>query len=215
MYRICFIICSLFFLCGCEALFPGKGTPTRVTADELQPGVIVPQLRTGVKVRISVLASGEPVMPEVVMEVSASGDIVLPYIDRVPCAGMRIETFQEELTKRFKEYYLEPLVQVYYMPMSEGGSSPYGSVLVTGCVGREGVVNIPQTCDLTVMQALQLAGGMGQWANANDVRLTRNLADGTRQQVTIDTERIGKRGATDQNILLMPGDVLYVPESNW
>jgi polysaccharide export outer membrane protein len=99
--------------------------------------------------------------------------------------------------------------------MSEGGSSPYGSVLVTGCVGREGVVDIPQTCDLTVMQALQLAGGMGQWANINGVRLTRNLADGTRQQVTIDTEHIGRRGATDQNIVLMPGDVLYVPESNW
>jgi protein involved in polysaccharide export with SLBB domain len=77
------------------------------------------------------------------------------------------------------------------------------------------MVDIPQTCDLTVMQALQLAGGMGMWANINGVLLTRKLADGTRQQVSIDTERIGRRGATDQDILLMPGDVLHVPESNW
>ena len=213
MHRLGLIILALLMFCGCE--FSSADAPMRVTADQLQPGVIVPQLRTGVKVRISVLASGEPVMKEEVMEVSAGGDIVLPYIDRVACAGMTIETFQDELTKRYREYYIEPLVSVYYVPMSEGGSSPYGSVLVTGCVGREGVVDIPQTCDLTVMQALQMAGGMGQWANINSVRLTRNLADGTRQQVTIDTERIGRRGATDQNILLMPGDVLYVPESNW
>ena len=214
MHRFCLIVFCFALFCGCES-FSSADRPMRVTADQLQPGVIVPQLRTGVKVRISVLASGEPVMKEEILEVSAGGDIVLPYIDRVPCAGMTIEAFQEELTKRYREFYLEPLVSAYYVPMSEGGSSPYGSVLVTGCVGREGVVDIPQTCDLTVMQALQIAGGMGQWADVNGVCLTRNLADGTRQQVTIDTERIGRRGATDQNILLMPGDVLYVPESNW
>lgn len=214
MHRICLFLIGIALLCGCETFMASDG-PTRVAADQLQPGVIVPQLRTGVKVRISILASGEPVMKEEVMEVSAGGDMVLPYIDRVQCAGMTIEAFQDELTKRYREFYVDPLVSVYYVPMSEGGSSPYGSVLVTGCVGREGVVDIPQTCDLTVMQALQIAGGMGQWANINGVRLTRNLADGTRQQVTIDTEYIGRRGATDQNIVLMPGDVLYVPESNW
>jgi polysaccharide export outer membrane protein len=214
MHRFCLIILALMMFCGCES-FSSAGDPTRVAAEQLQPGVIVPQLRTGVKVRISVLASGEPVMEEVIMEVSASGDIVLPYIDRVACAGMTIKAFQDELTKRYREFYVEPLVSAYYVPMSEGGSSPYGRVLVTGCVGREGMVDIPQTCDLTVMQALQLAGGMGMWANINGVLLTRKLADGTRQQVSIDTERIGRRGATDQDILLMPGDVLHVPESNW
>ena len=202
---------SLLALCGC---FGGSGV-TEVATDELKPGVIVPQLRVGVKVRVSVSASGEPVMNEEVKEVSSAGYIVLPYINAVKCVGMTIEQFQEELTRRYKEFYVEPLVATYYVPMSEGGSSPYGSVLVTGCVGQEGIVNIPQTCDLTVMQALQLAGGMGQWADKNAVRLTRNMADGSKQQVSIDTERIGARGATEQNIVLMPGDVLYVPESNW
>lgn len=202
---------GVLMLCGCF----GGGGVTKVAADELKPGIIVPQLRVGVKVRVSVSASGEPVLNEEVKEVSASGDIVLPYVNAVRCAGMTIEAFQAELTKRYKEFYVEPLVSAYYVPMSEGGSSPYGSVLVTGCVGQQGVVNIPQTCDLTVMQALQMAGGMGQWANVNAVRLTRNMADGSKQQVTIDTEGIGTRGATEQNIVLMPGDVLYVPESNW
>ena len=211
MRRIYLLTLGLLVLCGC---FGNRGV-TEVSASELKPGVIVPQLRVGVKVRVSVSASGEPVLNEEVKEVSASGDIVLPYINSVKCAGMTIEQFQEELTKRYREFYVDPLVSAYYVPMSEGGSSPYGSVLVTGCVAQQGVVNIPQTCDLTVMQALQMAGGMGQWANVNGVRLTRNMADGTKQQVTIDTEGIGTRGATEQNIVLMPGDVLYVPASNW
>lgn len=207
------IFVGLFLFCGCE-LFRPDGIEV-VAPGDLQPGIIVPQLRVGVKVRISIVASGEPVMEETVKEVSASGDIVLPYIQRVHCAGMTIEAFQEELTKRYAEFYREPLVSAYYVPVSEGGSSPYGSVLVTGCVGHQGVVSIPPTCDLTVMQALQLAGGMGQWANVNAVCVTRSLANGTKQQTLIDTERIGRRGASELNIRLMPGDVLDVPESSF
>lgn len=206
------IVLGLLFSLGCTMVPEGTDI---VEAHDLKPGVIVPQLRVGVKVRISVTASGEPVMEEAVKEVSASGDIVLPYIQPISCAGMTIEAFQEELTKRYREFYVDPLVSAYYVPMSEGGSSPYGSVLVTGCVGRQGVVSIPSTRDLTVMQALQEVGGMGQWANVNAVRLTRSFEDGSKQQVIIDTEAIGRRGETKLNILLMPGDVLDVPESNW
>jgi len=211
MRRLSTILVGMMMLAGCIS----DRALTNVELTELKPGAIVPQLRVGVKVRISVSASGQTVLEETVKEVSASGDITLDLINSVKCAGMTIEAFQEELTTRYREFYLEPLVTAYYVPMNEGGSSPYGSVLVTGCVKNEGVVNIPQTCDLTVMQALQKAGGMGQWANKNRVLLTRSLSDGTRQQVTIDTERIGARGATDLNLILMPGDVLHVPESNW
>lgn len=212
MRKLYLIFFGLLFSLGC--VMAPEGTDI-VDAHNLKPGVIVPQLRVGVKVRISVSASGEPVMEETVKEVSASGDIVLPYIKPIQCAGMTIEAFQAELTERYKEFYVDPLVSTYYVPMSEGGSSPYGSVLVTGCVRTQGVVSIPPTCDLTVMQALQLSGGMGEWANVNGIRLTRSFEDGTKQQVIIDTEAIGRRGETRLNILLMPGDVLDVPESNW
>ncbi len=200
-------------LTGCFSFTP-DGTYD-VSVEQLKPGVITPQLRVGVKVRVSLVALGESVFQEEIKEVSASGDLVLPLINSVQCAGMTIEEFQRTITERYKEFYRDPVVSAYYVPMSEGGSSPYGSVLVTGSVGTPGVVNIPQTCDLTVMQALQAAGGLGMWADKGRVRLTRNLADGTKQRLIIDTESIGTHGDTAQNVILMPGDVLYVPESNW
>lgn len=212
MRKLYVIFLGLLFSLGC--VMTPEGTDI-VEAHNLKPGVIVPQLRVGVRVLISITASGEPVMEETVKEVSASGDIMLPYIQSIRCAGMTIEAFQEELTRRYREYYVDPLVSALYVPESEGGSSPYGSVLVTGCVRQQGVVSIPKTCDLTVLHALQAAGGMGEWANRNGVRLTRSFEDGTKQQVVIDTEAIGRRGETELNILLMPGDVLDVPESNW
>ena len=78
MHRFCLIVFCFALFCGCES-FSSADRPMRVTADQLQPGVIVPQLRTGVKVRISVLASGEPVMKEEIMEVSAGGDIATNF----------------------------------------------------------------------------------------------------------------------------------------
>lgn len=214
MRRLLLLLCGMALLSGCEWMFE-SGNVSRVPPEMLEPGVIVPQLRVGVKVRISVSASGEPVFEEVVKEVATNETISLPLVDAVPCKDMTIEAFQDELTKRYAEFYVDPQVTVYYVPMNEGGTSPYGSVLVTGCVGQQGVVSIPPTRDLTVMQALQLAGGMGQWAKRDAVTLTRSLANGTKQQVTIDTDQIGRKGATELNLVLMPGDVLNVPESNW
>ena len=213
MLRTLLMTACLLTFCGC-GLFESDGL-TRVSVAELKPGVIVPQLRPGVKVRISVIASGQPVLEETVKEVSVEGDIVLPYVDAVPCAGMTIEEFRKELRTRYADFYIDPQVSADYVPMSEGGTSPYGSVVVTGCVGQPGIISIPATRDLSLYQAIQQAGGTGQWANRGAVRLTRKLADGSKQQVLIDLDEIGANGASELNVLLMPGDVVDVPESNW
>ncbi len=206
------IILSMFFFCGCE-LFSNDGLQ-EVHLDELGAEELRQQLRVGVKLRVAVSAAGVPVVQEQVLEVSGTGDVVLPYVQSVQCEGMTIEQFREELTKRYAKYYRDPVVTAYYVPLTEGGSSPYGQVLVTGSVGQPGIVPIPPTCDLTLMQAIQMAGGMGMWADATAVRLTREVK-GVKQSVILDTERIGKRGASELNVRLMPGDIINVPESNW
>lgn len=212
MFRF-FVMCciGLCIFCGC-----GPRGLNVVPIQELNATTtkITPKLRVGVKVRISISATGQEVFPETLKEVSSEGTIVLPIVNTVQCEGMTIEQFQEELTKLYAVYYREPLVSAYYVP-EEGGSSPYGEVLVTGCVARPGVVSIPQTCDLSVMHALQAVGGMGQWADATSVRVTRILEEGRKLSVSIDVEEIGQSGATDQNVVLMPGDVVHVPEINW
>ena len=65
------------------------------------------------------------------------------------------------------------------------------------------------------MQALSAAGGAGMWANRSAVTLTRELENGEKQRVVIDLDDIGNDAATELDVVLMPGDVLNVPESNW
>lgn len=211
MFKILMMCMGICMLLGC-----GPKGVNMVPVQELNEAAskITPTLRVGVKVRVSVSATGLEIFPETLKEVSSEGTIVLPYVNTVQCEGMTIEAFQEELTKRYAVFYREPLVAAYYVP-EEGGSSPYGEVLVTGCVARPGVVSIPQTCDLSVMHALQAVGGMGQWADATNVRVTRAMKDGRKLSVAVDVDEIGQSGATDQNVVLMPGDVIHVPEINW
>lgn len=209
----CLALALTMALSGC-AIFDNGGVDVVDLPSELPPSVVRPQLRTGVKVRIAVSASGEPIIDEVLKEVSAQGEVVMPYIGVVQCLGLSIEEFQNKLTEAYKEYYREPTVTAYYVPMAEGGSSPWGSVIVQGSVLRPGVVYIPQTCDLTVTRAIQESGGVKPFANASRVRVTRCLADGTRKGCDIDVDKIGRHGRTDLDVVLMPGDVVYVPESN-
>lgn len=211
------IICaSVLGLTGCMS-DGGIGNPIEVDhPSELHPGVSKPTLRTGVKVRIAVTASGEPIMEETLKEVSAQGEIAMPYIGIIQqCHKMSLEEFQTKLTEEYKKFYVDPIVTAYYVPMTEGGSSPWGTVLVLGAVQAPGQVHIPITCDLTLTRAIQEVGGIGMYADASKVRLTRTGLDKTQQMCTIDTEKIGEQGRVDLDALLMPGDVIFVPNSNW
>ena len=93
--------------------------------------------------------------------------------------------------------------------------SPWGTVRVMGKVGREGPVNIPSTCDLTVTRALQLAGGITTLGNQNKVRITRTLKGGKKCSTEVDVEEIGKRGKVENDHILQAGDVIWVPEIVW
>lgn len=205
----------LFSGCGVvyDFLFPGD--VQRVSVSELKSNVSAPKLRPGLQITVSVSALGQEVFAAQQKEVSAEGDVLLPYVDSVKCEGLTIEQFRQELVKRYSEFYVNPQVSVDYVPVSAGGSSPYGSVLVTGSVAKPGPVSIPPTRDLTVMQALSSAGGATMWADRSAVTLTRELENGERQRVVIDLDDIGNDAAAELNVVLMPGDILHVPESNW
>jgi protein involved in polysaccharide export with SLBB domain len=83
-------------------------------------------------------------------------------------------------------------------------------VFVFGEVNNPGV--IPTRGDLTVIEALALAGGFKQRAVLGDARILRG--DMTRPEViACDIDRILNKGDMSQNIKLRNGDMLYVPKN--
>ena len=173
-----------------------------------------PILRPGLVLRTSVMVGDKQEVPETRTQISDTGDITLPMIGRVSCAGLTLPQFKANLNELYSRYYRNPDVSVSFH-YDERSDSPWGKVLVQGQVKNEGWFNIPPTRNMTVTRAIQLAGGFDRSARKNAVMVTRRLPDGTLQQFRVDLLAIGRRGEIDKDIPLEPGDVVFVPESRY
>ena len=200
------VFCLLAFLpAGC-AFFgaPPAHFPVAVT-DE-------PKIHPGITLKIIVITAGKS--EEHVVTVSQAGEVTLPLINAVKCDGLTLLALQEKLKAVHAQFIQNPQITVQFL-FGEGMLSPWGTVRVMGKVGREGPVNIPPTCDLTVTRALQLAGGVTPLGNQNRVKITRTTRDGRQCSTEVDVEEIGKRGKIENDLVLQGGDVIWVPEIVW
>jgi polysaccharide export outer membrane protein len=100
---------------------------------------------------------------------------------------------------------LEPR-DVIYIP----GGNALRSITVMGEVKRPGPIDLPEDSDMTVLQAIAAAGGLGEWAMPSRIRVLR-IRDGQEQTIKVDVSAI-MSGKLSQDIQLMPGDVIVVPE---
>ena len=205
----CILLCS-----GCiTSLFEGdSSSPADSKAEYVAPGE--PRIVPGLTLRVSVTASGAEAVQESLKEVNLKGEILMPLIGAVKCQGKTLLEVQEAVQSAYKQYYLEPQVSISFAFLENPRlKSPWGTVLVMGEVAAQGPVNMPATLDLTVTRALMLAGNATPMADKSRVRVTRRQSDGSLTRFIVDIEKIGKEGRSDLDIVLKPGDVIWVPES--
>jgi polysaccharide export outer membrane protein len=199
--------------CGCWTWkSPDKNEGFDEQAQYVEEGE--PTIKPGLNLRISVTASGAEAVQESVKEVNANGEILMPLINAVKCEGLTVVALQEKIKDAYKNYFIDPQVTVSFIFLENAGmKSPWGSVLVMGEVARPGPVNMPSTRDLNVTRVLMLAGGVTPLADKKNVRVTRREKDGTLKRYSVNIELIGKEGRADLDVILKPGDVVWVPES--
>jgi polysaccharide export outer membrane protein len=81
-------------------------------------------------------------------------------------------------------------------------------IFVLGEVQKPGT--FPFENSMTVVQAITLAGGFKDLADKNRTVVTR-VVDGTEKKFVVPVEAIGL--GREQNVLLQPGDIVFVPET--
>lgn len=86
-----------------------------------------------------------------------------------------------------------------------------GIIYVLGDVVRAGGFVLDGRQELTIEEAMALAGGGAKAAAFNRVQLVRSLKDGRKEAITISVKDIYKGKAPD--VALRDGDVVYVPTS--
>ncbi|GHB09939.1 polysaccharide export protein [Salinicola rhizosphaerae] len=132
--------------------------------------------------------------------VYSDGTIFYPYVGRIPVAGRTVEEVRSELQRRLATYITEPQVDVKVAGFQSQ------KVYVTGQIEQPGVLPITNV-PMTVLDAINTAGGLNGDANWHDVVLTRGD-----REFHIDVYAMLQNGNLEQNRLLKDGDVLHVSD---
>ena len=82
-----------------------------------------------------------------------------------------------------------------------------------GMVTRPG--KYPLRTDTTLMEAIAIAGGVNDMAKRTQVLVFRRVSNQWMESKAIDLRRIVKDKDLSEDIVLQPGDMIYVPQTTW
>lgn len=140
------------------------------------------------------------------VRVSSRGQITLPLLGSVDVNGITAREAEEKLENLLKAdgYINNPHVTVFVKELKSKLVSVVGFVREPGSyelLGRK-----------TVLDSLAAAKGLEDDAGRT-VYLTRAEENGGRETYVIDLDELLRKGNSETNIELKPGDVVYVPEA--
>ena len=138
-----------------------------------------------------------------VWRVSTEGNIDFPLCGRVSVLGKTSSEAADALTHCLQNGFLKrPSVSVL---IREYNSK---KVFIFGEVAKPGT--FPFEENMSIIQAVLLAGGFTKGAAKNSVNVTR-LVEGQERKIKVAVHDIGV--GIEKNFPLQPGDIIYVPES--
>lgn len=186
---------------------PAAGYELRAPINPASVAVV----RSGFILTVTVQVDGRKEIDEASVRVSEEGDVRLPLVGSVPVAGLTLTALRDKLTDLYLGYFVRPQVGVDFVVDGKSSVSPWGTVTILGRVKNPGQVALPPTRDLSVVAAIQAAGGFDTSADQGGIRITRRGPAGAEtHKVNLRALATGARGGVD--VRLVDGDVVYIPE---
>jgi len=135
------------------------------------------------------------------LPVRPDGKISMPLLNDVQAAGLKPMQLADSITEKLRKYIADPRVTVVVTAMNSQRIYVLGEVLHTGAM--------PLIPGMTVLQALASAG-FTQFANTKGIYVLR-VENGKQRKIPFNYKQVIKGEATEQNIILKPGDTIVVP----
>ena len=82
---------------------------------------------------------------------------------------------------------------------------------VLGAVNKPGNIDVPNDARITVSMAVSQAGSYTKFASTGRVQVLRHTPTGEVKKISVDLDAV-LDGKLDQDVQLLPGDVVWVPE---
>ncbi len=147
-----------------------------------------------------------------ITRVDARGLINLPLVGEVKVFGLTLRDAEQAIASAYRDgrFLRNPQVTVTVEVYA------VREISVQGQVKNPQRVMLPPESSMTVLEAITKCGGFSDSAKGTEVRVTRVDADGKVKVFIVDIDSLikGKDRAKseDNSLLLLPGDIIYVPE---
>jgi protein involved in polysaccharide export with SLBB domain len=140
------------------------------------------------------------------LRINDNGELEVPYVGLVSAEGRTCKELAYSIKSLLeKEYYYHATVILAIDRVSEKSR---GRIYVYGSVKAQGPQEIPPDESYTASKAIIRAGGFGDFANKRKVKVTRKNG----KEFNVDLKRVIEEGHTEEDVVLVPDDQIYVPQ---
>lgn len=135
--------------------------------------------------------------------VRPDGMISLPLIGDIKASGLTPPQLRDSIVEKLKEYQDTAIASVIVQEVNSYRIFVLGEVMTPGTylINRK----------TSVIQAIAMAGGFSQFAAKNKITLVRENGTGRSEKIHIRFDDIIGFGKRDHNLILKPGDTIFVP----
>ena len=134
--------------------------------------------------------------------VSGSGEVTLPLIGRMSVGDIGLTDLEARITEKLKAYLKQPQVNIFVEGFKGRKVYVFGRVMKPGTMAYEN--------GMSLIEVITKAGGLHDLAAPEKTTITR-VVDGKEVKLIISLKAI--RQGERSNVMVYPGDIVFVPES--
>ena len=139
------------------------------------------------------------------VQVLSDGTITFPLIGTVKIQGKTLPEIQTTIKEKLE--FAIPAASV-----TVSVNAPLGhKASILGQVQNPG--EFVMTSNIGVMQLISQAGGLTPYADKDKITIIRRTEEGTKKVIEFPYKNISRGKDLDKDIDLVPGDVVFVPDS--
>jgi len=163
---------------------------------------VVPEYRIGPGDVLSIEVWKDPALSRVVT-VLPDGKISFPLIGELTAGDRTVAELKKEIEVKISRFVPDSPLTVEVRQINSL------HIYVLGRVNAPG--RFVLTSNVTVLQALAIAGGPNAFANRSQIRILREEGGKTTRSPAFDYDDVTAGKHLETNVLLRRGDVIYVP----
>lgn len=146
-----------------------------------------------------------PEFNQTAVSVQPDGFVTLRGVGDIKVQGQTVPQLTETLRGAYSKILNAPIISVVLKDFEK----PY--FVADGQVGKPGKYDLRG--DITLTQAIAIAGGFTDASRHSQVLLFRRVSDQWMEAKIIDVKKMEKAGNLKEDPMLHPGDMLFVPKN--